>query len=78
MGERTPGWCTSRSLVTLPNGAMVVYPYAQHAAPDGAALEGCGVKPDVEVGLTRDAVLHGRDPQLEAAVRCLIGRIQPD
>ncbi len=76
VGEPTPGWCTSRSLVTLPNGAMVVYPYAEHAAADGTVLEGRGVKPDVEVRLTRDVLLQGRDPQLEAAVRCLIGPIQ--
>jgi carboxyl-terminal processing protease len=76
VGERSPGWCTSRSLIMLPNGAIVVHPNVEHSAPDGAVLEGRGVRPDVEVHLTRDALLLGRDPQLEAAVQRLMRRIQ--
>jgi len=75
VGERSPGWCTSRSLIMLPNGAMVVHPNVEHSAPDGAVLEGRGVKPDVQVHLSREALLQGRDPQLEAAVQFLVRRI---
>jgi C-terminal processing protease CtpA/Prc len=50
-----------------------VHPNVEHSAPDGAALEGRGVKPDVEAHLARDALLQGRDPQLAAAVQCLMG-----
>jgi C-terminal peptidase prc len=78
VGERSPGWCTSRSLIMLPNGAIVVHPNVEHSAPDGAVLEGRGVKPDVEVHLTREALLQGRDPQLEAAVQRLTRRIQEE
>jgi C-terminal peptidase prc len=78
VGERSPGWCTSRSLVMLPNGAIVVHPNVEHSAPDGTVLEGRGVEPDVEVHLTRDALLEGRDLQLEAAVQCLMSRIEED
>jgi C-terminal processing protease CtpA/Prc len=36
---------------------------------DGEALEGTGVTPDVEVRLTRQALLEGHDPVIEAALR---------
>jgi tricorn protease len=78
VGERSSGWCTSRGLVMLPNGAIVVHPNIEHSAPDGTVLEGRGVKPDIEVHLTREALLQGGDPQLEAAVQCLVGAMQQD
>jgi len=81
VGERSSGWCTSRGLVMLPNGAIVVHPNVEHSAPDGTVLEGRGVKPDIEVHLTREALLRGGDPQLEAAVEWVqrhVGQMQED
>jgi C-terminal processing protease CtpA/Prc len=35
----------------------------------GKPLEGIGVKPDVEVRLTREALLAGHDPVVDAALQ---------
>ena len=55
-------------IVDLPNGDALVYPFAGFATLGGAVLEGTGVVPDVEVRLSRSALLAGRDPVVEAAV----------
>jgi len=36
--------------------------------PDGTVLEGRGVIPDIVVGPDREALLNGRDTQLDRAV----------
>ena len=41
---------------------------ANYVSEGGKSLEGIGVVPDVEIRLTRDALLAGRDPVLEAAI----------
>ena len=52
----------------LPTGALFQYAIADFKTPKGVLIEGLGVKPDIEVKLTRRALLEGRDPQLDAAV----------
>ena len=58
------------SLATrLPNGDVMVHAFADFRGPGGYRLEGPGVVPDVAAPLTREALLAGRDPALDAAVR---------
>ena len=45
-----------------------MYAFAQPLMPDGKVIEGNGVVPDIEVRLNREALLEGKDSQLEAAV----------
>jgi len=45
-----------------------MYAFAQPIMPDGKIIEGNGVVPDIEVKLDRDALLKGKDSQLDAAV----------
>ena len=52
----------------LPNGDGFQYAIANYVSLDGQPLEGIGVTPDVEVRLTRQALLAGRDPVIEAAL----------
>ena len=52
----------------LPTGALFQYAIADFKTPKGVLIEGVGVKPDIEVKLTRRALLEGGDPQLDAAV----------
>jgi tricorn protease len=48
-------------------------------APDGSwVIEGHGVEPDIEVDNDPDALLEGRDPQLERAIEEVLKRIRED
>ncbi|HLG98735.1 MAG TPA: S41 family peptidase [Bryobacteraceae bacterium] len=52
----------------LPNGDGFQYAVANYISEGGKPLEGLGVTPDVETPLTRQALLEGKDPALDAAV----------
>jgi carboxyl-terminal processing protease len=68
VGERTMGAALPSIIGKLPTGALFQYAIADFKTPRGVLIEGLGVKPDIEVILTRRALLEGRDPQLDAAV----------
>src|SRR6185503_11690207 len=68
VGERTAGAALPSIIEKLPTGALFQYAVADFKTPKGTLLEGRGVAPDVDVKLTRRALLDGRDPQLDAAV----------
>lgn len=68
VGERTMGAALPSVFGKLPTGALFQYAIADFKTPKGVLIEGLGVKPDIEVKLTRSALLEGRDPQLDAAV----------
>ncbi|HWM87565.1 MAG TPA: S41 family peptidase [Kofleriaceae bacterium] len=67
-GVRTPGAALPSAIERLPNGDGFQYAFASYVSADGEALEGKGVVPDVEVPLTREALLAGEDAALEAAL----------
>jgi len=52
----------------LPNGDGFQYAIANYISEGGKPLEGLGVTPDVDAPVTRDALLAGKDPALDAAV----------
>jgi carboxyl-terminal processing protease len=68
VGERSPGYLLIANWKKLLNGASFMYAFAQPIMPDGKIIEGNGVVPDIEVKLDRDALLKGKDSQLDAAV----------
>jgi carboxyl-terminal processing protease len=68
VGERTMGAALPSIFGKLPTGALFQYAIADFRTPKGVLIEGLGVKPDIEIKLTRRALLEGRDPQLDAAV----------
>lgn len=68
IGERSPGSVGPSDVKELPNGASFMYLTSQSLTPDGTVLEGHGVIPDIVVSLDRQALLEGRDTQLERAV----------
>ena len=74
VGERSPGYLLIANWKKLLNGASLMYAYAQPVMPDGKVIEGHGVVPDIEVRLDREALLEGKDSQLEAAVDYLISK----
>lgn len=67
-GTRSAAAALPSVLERLPNGDGFQYAIANYLSVDGEALEGIGVTPDVEVKLTREALLAGRDPVIEAAL----------
>ncbi|MFC2129169.1 S41 family peptidase [Bacteroidota bacterium] len=69
VGERSPGSVLEMDRKIFRNGAIFMYPVAQLATPNGIVLEGHGVIPDMEVGLNREMLLNGVDPQIDSAIR---------
>ncbi len=68
IGERSRGAVGPSSVMKLPNGTTFLYVTAQSLTPDGIVLEGRGVIPDIVVRPDREALLHGKDAQLNRAV----------
>jgi carboxyl-terminal processing protease len=67
-GTRSAAAALPSIIEKLPNGDGFQYAIANYVSEGGAALEANGVTPDVEVKLTRKALLAGHDPVVDAAV----------
>jgi carboxyl-terminal processing protease len=67
-GTRTAGAALPSLFGKLPNGDGFQYAIANYISEGGRPLEGIGVTPDEEVRFTRNQLLAGQDPVLEAAV----------
>jgi carboxyl-terminal processing protease len=67
-GSRTMGAALPSVIEKLPNGDGFQYAFANYVSEGGEVLEGVGVIPHVEVAPSRDALVAGRDPVLDAAV----------
>jgi carboxyl-terminal processing protease len=76
VGERSPGCLLIANWEKLLNGTSFMYAFAQPIMPDGNVIEGNGVVPDIEVRLNREALLEGKDNQLEAAVNYIKSKRQ--
>ncbi len=68
-GTQTSGQALPAVTERLPNGDILYHAIADFLSPTGKPLEGDGVIPDVLAPLTRQALLAGRDPALDAAVQ---------
>jgi carboxyl-terminal processing protease len=69
VGETTMGAVLASVFDRLPSGAIFQYAVSDYKSPKNVLIEGRGVKPDVEIKLTRSSLLEGRDLQIEAAVK---------
>lgn len=67
-GTRSAGAALPSVFERLPNGDGFQYAIANYISTGGKPLEGIGVIPDVEVKLTRKALLDGQDAVVDAAV----------
>ena len=74
VGNVTAGDDMDAELEELPTGAYLVYASGLPHTPKGAVVEGRGVKPDLEVNLTRAGLLRGVDEQLDAALRYVLNQ----
>jgi carboxyl-terminal processing protease len=71
VGEKTAGEALPAYSIELPTGAVFIYPVANFKTAKGNLIEGSGVTPDIPVSIDRKALLEGRDPQMEAALKVL-------
>jgi carboxyl-terminal processing protease len=67
-GTRTAGAALPSVFEKLPNGDGFQYAIANYISAGGKPLEGIGVIPDEEVKLSRQHLLAGHDPVVDAAV----------
>ncbi len=67
-GTKTMGAALPAMIETLPNGDAFMHPMANYISFSGKTLESNGVVPDEEIPLTREALLSGHDPVVEAAL----------
>jgi len=67
-GTHTAGAALPSLFDKLPDGDGFQYAIANYISEDGQPLEGRGVTPDVEAPSTREALLAGKDPPLDAAI----------
>ena len=68
-GKTSVGAVLPATMDRLPNGDVLYHAFAEFVTADGVTLEGRGVIPDEPVELTREELLSGVDPVLEAAMR---------
>ncbi len=67
-GETSAGMALPSIIEELPNGDALQFVTADLLDPDGERVEGVGAVPDVVTPLTREALLAGHDPALDAAL----------
>jgi carboxyl-terminal processing protease len=67
-GTRSAAAALPSMIEKLPNGDGFQYAIANYISEGGKPLEANGVIPDVEVKLTREALLAGHDPVVDAAL----------
>ena len=72
VGRNSAGAALPALVINLPNGDRFMYAMANFTGPAGTSIEGGGVKPDLEVALTRDELLEVGDPDLATAVEWIL------
>lgn len=76
VGWPTFGGVISTGSFSLIDGTRVRRPFRGWYLPNGTDMENHGAQPDVRIEQTPQSEVDGRDPQLEAAVEELLGRIE--
>ncbi|MDX2184821.1 MAG: S41 family peptidase [Gemmatimonadaceae bacterium] len=70
-GERTAGQALPALTARLATGDVLVHATADLTGPAGQRVDGVGVRPDVAIELSAEALAAGRDPVLDAALAWL-------
>lgn len=74
IGEKTFGKGSVQLIYELSDDSRLHVTVAKWFTPNGNAIDGTGLMPDIEVPLTEDDRTAGRDPQLERAISYLQNR----
>ena len=72
VGRNSAGAALPALVINLPNRDRFMFAMANFTGPEGKSIEGGGVKPDLEVALTRDELLEVGDPDLATAVEWIL------
>lgn len=73
MGEQTFGKGSVQEVDKLPDGSSLRITIAKWYTPSGKNISEVGITPDIEVSLTEQDAEAKRDPQLDSAVKYLLG-----
>ena len=76
-GARSAGMALPATMERLPNRDVLYHAFASFTTPDGAPIEGRGIVPDEEIAVTREDLLNGRDPVLDAAKKWIASETDP-
>jgi len=71
VGEQTFGKGSVQDLEQFPDGSAVKITIAKWFTPKGRSIDKNGIKPDIEIKLTKEDVEADRDPQLARALELL-------
>jgi len=71
IGTETYGKGSVNVLHGLSDGSALYVTTARWLTPDRHLIEGVGLTPDIEVEITAEDIVSGRDPQLESAIEYL-------
>jgi carboxyl-terminal processing protease len=74
VGKKTFGKGSVQELETIGGGLSLKITVAKWLTPSGRAINGEGIKPDVEVNLTDDNIKNDQDPQLDKAIEIINNR----
>jgi carboxyl-terminal processing protease len=69
VGEKTFGKGSVQEFAEIGGGLSIKITVAKWLTPLGRAINGEGIKPDIEVGLTDEDIKADRDPQLDRAIQ---------
>ncbi|MBN1934880.1 MAG: S41 family peptidase [Anaerolineae bacterium] len=73
IGTTTLGKGSVQAVHTLSDGSQLRVTIARWFTPNGRAIHGEGLQPDIEVKISEEDLQAERDPQLERAVEYLLG-----
>ena len=68
IGKKTYGKGSVQELENIGGGLSLKITIAKWLTPNGTAINGEGIKPDIEIDLTDDDIKADRDPQLDKAI----------
>jgi carboxyl-terminal processing protease len=71
IGEKTFGKGSVQLIYELSDDSRLHVTVAKWFTPNGNAIDGIGLQPDIEVPVTEEDRNQGRDPQLERAISFL-------
>jgi len=77
-GGRSAGMALPAVMERLTNRDVLYHAFANFTIPDGTPIEGRGIIPDVEIAVTREDLLNGRDPVLDAAKKWIASETDPN
>jgi len=74
VGEKTFGKGSVQELVKVGPDSSLKITVARWLTPNGVSISEQGLKPDVEVKMTREDIIKESDPQLEKAIEVLLNK----